>query len=106
MRRPAALRRAQSVRLQRPYTGGAVPRSIADRCRQVAVQCATPLQYFAALVAEDAGFALLEAAISIAQDEYPELDAQSVLSQIDALADQAQARVCRPTPCRCSGCAC
>lgn len=53
----------------------------------------TPLQYFAALVAEDSGLALLEAAISIAQDEYPELDVQAVLSEIDALAAKLKARL-------------
>mgnify|MGYP006205123309 CR=1 FL=1 len=31
----------------------------------------TPLQYFASLVAEDEGFALVEAAICVAQDEQP-----------------------------------
>ena len=53
----------------------------------------TPLQYFAALVAEDSGLALLEAAVSIAQDEYPELDVQTVLSQIDTLAARLKARL-------------
>lgn len=53
----------------------------------------TPLQYFATLVAEDSGLALLEAAVSIAQDEYPELDVQTVLSQIDALGAKLKARV-------------
>jgi regulator of sirC expression with transglutaminase-like and TPR domain len=53
----------------------------------------TPLQYFAALVAEDSGLALLEAAVSIAQDEYPDLDVQTVLSQIDTLAAKLKSRV-------------
>jgi regulator of sirC expression with transglutaminase-like and TPR domain len=53
----------------------------------------TPLQYFATLVAEDSGLSLLEAAVSIAQDEYPELDVQSVLSEIDTLAGKLKARV-------------
>ncbi|HMO46404.1 MAG TPA: tetratricopeptide repeat protein [Rubrivivax sp.] len=51
------------------------------------------LQYFASLVAEDQGFALLEAAISVAQDEYPGLDAQGVLAQVDALAERLRRRV-------------
>ena len=42
----------------------------------------TALQYFASLVAEDEGFALLEAAIAVAQDEYPRLDPQGVLAQV------------------------
>jgi len=53
----------------------------------------TALQYFAALVAEDEGFALLEAAISVAQDEYPGLDPQGVLSQVDALAERLKRRI-------------
>jgi regulator of sirC expression with transglutaminase-like and TPR domain len=53
----------------------------------------TALQYFASLVAEDASFSLLEAAISIAQDEYPRLDPQSVLAEIDALADRLRRRI-------------
>lgn len=53
----------------------------------------TALQYFASLVAEDPGFALLEAAIAVAQDEYPDLDAQGVLAQVDALAERLKRRV-------------
>jgi regulator of sirC expression with transglutaminase-like and TPR domain len=53
----------------------------------------TPLQYFASLVAEDSGLALLEAAVAIAQDEYPTLDVQSVLSEIDTLGAKLKARV-------------
>ena len=53
----------------------------------------TALQYFASLVAEDRGFALLEAAISVAQDEYPGLDPQGVLAQVDALAERLKRRV-------------
>ncbi|MBI3368133.1 MAG: tetratricopeptide repeat protein [Burkholderiales bacterium] len=49
--------------------------------------------YFASLVAEDASFALLEAAVSIAQDEYPQLDPQSVLADIDALAARLKRRL-------------
>lgn len=53
----------------------------------------TALQYFASLVAEDQGFALLEAAIAVAHDEYPKLDPQGVLAQIDALADRLKRRI-------------
>jgi regulator of sirC expression with transglutaminase-like and TPR domain len=53
----------------------------------------TALQYFASLVAEDQGFALLEAAIAVAQDEYPQLDPQGVLAQVDALADRLKRRI-------------
>ena len=54
---------------------------------------AHPLDYFSALVAEDAGFVLLEAAILLAQDEYPALDVQGVLEQIDALAHRLSQRL-------------
>jgi regulator of sirC expression with transglutaminase-like and TPR domain len=53
----------------------------------------SPLDYFASLVAEDDSFALLEAAVSVAQDEYPQLDVQVVLAEIDALADRLKSRV-------------
>jgi regulator of sirC expression with transglutaminase-like and TPR domain len=53
----------------------------------------TALQYFASLVAEDSSFSLLEAAVAIAQDEYPRLDPQSVLAEIDALADKLRRRI-------------
>jgi regulator of sirC expression with transglutaminase-like and TPR domain len=55
----------------------------------------TPLQYFASLVAEDASLALTEAAVSVAQDEHPQLDAQAVLAQIDQLAVRLQRRLPR-----------
>ena len=45
----------------------------------------TPLSYFAALVRDDADLPLLEAAAAIAQDEYPELDVQEVLGDVDQL---------------------
>jgi regulator of sirC expression with transglutaminase-like and TPR domain len=53
----------------------------------------TPLEYFASLVAEDSQFSLLEAAISIAQDEYPRLDPQAVLAEVDILADKLKRRI-------------
>jgi regulator of sirC expression with transglutaminase-like and TPR domain len=53
----------------------------------------TPLQYFASLVAEDAGLALTEAAIAVAQDDEPGLDPQGVLAEIDALADKLRRRL-------------
>jgi regulator of sirC expression with transglutaminase-like and TPR domain len=52
------------------------------------------LDYFASLVAEDEGFALLEAAVAVAQDEYPLLDPQSVLADVDRLG----ARLCERLP--------
>jgi regulator of sirC expression with transglutaminase-like and TPR domain len=53
----------------------------------------TALQYFASLVAEDSSFSLLEAAVAIAQDEYPRLDPQAVLGEIDTLADRLKRRI-------------
>ena len=53
----------------------------------------TPLDYFATLVQSDEQLPLLEAAISIAQDAYPELDLQQVLAEVDALAAQLQRRI-------------
>jgi regulator of sirC expression with transglutaminase-like and TPR domain len=52
------------------------------------------LQYFASLVQSDEHFPLLEAAISLAQDEYPDLDVQQILSDVD----QLQARLKRRLP--------
>ena len=53
----------------------------------------TPLQYFAALVADDTAFPLLEAAASLAQDEYPEMDVQQVLNEVDRLLDRLKRRL-------------
>ncbi len=53
----------------------------------------TPLAYFASLVASDEGFPLLEAAISLAQDDDPGLDVQGVLAEIDGLAQRLKARL-------------
>jgi regulator of sirC expression with transglutaminase-like and TPR domain len=53
----------------------------------------TALQYFAALVADDASFSVIEAAVAVAQDDEPALDAQGVLAQIDALADRLKRRI-------------
>lgn len=51
----------------------------------------TALDYFATLVSSDEQFPLMEAAISLAQDEYPQLDLQAVLGEVD----QLQARLHR-----------
>src|SRR6218665_1289734 len=53
----------------------------------------TPLEYFATLVADDAGLNLLEAAAAIAQDETPGLDVQAVRGEVDALAQRLRERV-------------
>ena len=53
----------------------------------------SPLEYFASLVQSDDEFPLLEAAISIGQDEYPDLDVQQVLGEIDQLMARLKRRV-------------
>ena len=53
----------------------------------------TALDYFASLVADDASFALMEAAVAVAQDEEPQLDTQAVLAEIDALTERLQRRL-------------
>lgn len=59
---------------------------------------ASPLDYFASLVARDEGFALLEAAICVAQDDHPGLDVQGVVGQIDRLAGRLKARLPADAP--------
>ena len=53
----------------------------------------SPLDYFRSLVAGDDDIPLLEAAASLAQDEYPELDVQQVLTDADALLERVRRRI-------------
>src|SRR5918912_637370 len=53
----------------------------------------TALEYFSTLVADDASLSLIEAAASIAQDEFPDLDTQTVLAEVDAMADKLKRRI-------------
>ena len=53
----------------------------------------TPLEYFGSLVQSDDQFPLLEAAVSIAQDEYPDLDVQQVLGDVDQLLARLKRRI-------------
>jgi regulator of sirC expression with transglutaminase-like and TPR domain len=53
----------------------------------------TALEYFASLVADDASLSVAEAALAIAQDDFPALDCQSVLAEIDGLAARLKARI-------------
>lgn len=53
----------------------------------------SPLEYFGTLVAEDEGFALIEAAVSLGQDDDPALDPEAVLEQIDALGARLAGRL-------------
>lgn len=57
------------------------------------VQPLSTLEYFAMLVADDEQFALTEAAVAIAQDEYPRLDTQAVLAEIDVIAERLRQRI-------------
>ena len=53
----------------------------------------SPLQYFSSLVESDAHFPLLEAAVSLAQDEYPDLDVEQVLGDVDQLLARIKRRL-------------
>jgi regulator of sirC expression with transglutaminase-like and TPR domain len=52
----------------------------------------TALEFFATLVADDTSLSVVEAAASIAHDEFPQLDTQAVLADIDALAARLKRR--------------
>jgi len=56
-------------------------------------QVPTALEYFESLVQSDDQFPLLEAAASIAQDEYPDLDVQQVLGDVDQLLARLKRRL-------------
>jgi regulator of sirC expression with transglutaminase-like and TPR domain len=58
----------------------------------------SPLEYFRTLVQSDAQFPLLEAAISLAQDEYPQLDVQQVLAEVDQLLGRLKRRIPADAP--------
>jgi regulator of sirC expression with transglutaminase-like and TPR domain len=51
------------------------------------------LEYFAALVADDASFPLMEAAVAVAQDDDRQLDVQGVLDELDTLAERLRRRL-------------
>lgn len=57
------------------------------------VESPTALDYFESLVADDAHFPMLEAAIALAHDDYPQLDAQGVLAQVDSMTATLKARL-------------
>ena len=58
----------------------------------------TPLDYFGALVQNDAQLHLLEAAISLGQDDYPQLDVQQVLAEVDQLLVRLRQRLAADAP--------
>ncbi|KMQ80623.1 Protein sirB1 [Candidatus Burkholderia pumila] len=51
------------------------------------------LDYFSTLVADDESLPLTEAALSLAQDAYPDLDMQAVIAEIDELVVRARRRM-------------
>ncbi len=53
----------------------------------------TALEYFATLVADDDSLNLLEAAAAIAQDEFPQLDTQALLGELDVLSERLRSRL-------------
>jgi regulator of sirC expression with transglutaminase-like and TPR domain len=57
----------------------------------------TPLDYFAALVADDQHFSQLEAVAAVAQAVEPDVDVQGVLATIDALAAKLRQRIAADT---------
>jgi regulator of sirC expression with transglutaminase-like and TPR domain len=60
---------------------------------QLGFDVPTPLAYFALLVSSDEHFPLLEAAVALAQDEYPELDVQQVLGEVDQMLARLKRRL-------------
>jgi regulator of sirC expression with transglutaminase-like and TPR domain len=64
----------------------------------ISFKAPTTLEYFSALVQSDAEFPLLEAAISLAQDEYPHLDVQQVLGEVDQLLARLKRRIPADAP--------
>jgi regulator of sirC expression with transglutaminase-like and TPR domain len=58
----------------------------------------TPLAYFSSLVESDEHFPLLEAAVCVAQDEYPDLDVQRVLGDVDQLLARIKRRLASDAP--------
>ena len=60
---------------------------------QFSFSAPTPLEYFASLVQSDDHFPLLETAASLAQDEYPDLDVQQVLGDVDQLLARLKRRI-------------
>ena len=53
----------------------------------------SPLQYFTSLVQSDEHFPLLETAVSLAQDDYPDMDVQQVLGDVDQLLARIKRRL-------------
>lgn len=56
------------------------------------------MDYFRSLVQSDEHFPLLEAAASLAQDDYPDLDVQQVLAEVDGLLARLKRRIPADAP--------
>ncbi len=61
--------------------------------RPLQLHAPTALEYFALLVADDASLSLIEAAATLAHDEFPQLDTEAVLAEVDALAHKLKKRI-------------
>lgn len=57
------------------------------------LQLPSALDYFTTLVQSDDDFPLLETAVSLAQDEFPKMDIQQVLDEVDVLCARMKRRV-------------
>lgn len=68
------------------------------KCMNVSFALPSPLDYFSSLVSSDTDFALFEAAVSLGQDEYPDLDVQGVLHEVDRLLAQVKRRLPEDAP--------
>jgi regulator of sirC expression with transglutaminase-like and TPR domain len=60
---------------------------------QLSYTSPTPLEYFATLVESDTDLPLFEATVSLAQDEYHDLDVQAVLQEVDLLLARIRRRL-------------
>ncbi|QHI97365.1 tetratricopeptide repeat protein [Xylophilus rhododendri] len=65
---------------------------------EISFSAPTPLEYFASLVGDDEDIPLFEAAVSLAQDEYPDLDVQQVLGDVDQLLARLKRRLPADAP--------
>ena len=57
------------------------------------LQLPSALDYFTTLVQSDDEFPLMETAVSIAQDEFPKMDIQQVLDEVDVLSARLKRRL-------------
>lgn len=64
-----------------------------QKARQVTTAMTRVLDYFSTLVADDDSLPVTEAALSLAQDAYPDLDLQGTLAEIDMLAARLRRRL-------------